>query len=68
MIRWRPFISFEFHEKGDVLLISDGDDIDIYYYDECCECFVTVCDLGTERINLNKPCFYIEKDLLISSI
>lgn len=67
-IKWRPFISFQFHEPGDVLLISDGEDIDIYYYDDVCNCFVTVCDMGEERINFNTQCFYIEKDILVNNI
>jgi hypothetical protein len=61
-------MSFEFHEPTDVLLLTDGEDIDIYYYEEDCGRFVTVCDMGMERIHSGKQLYYIEKDILVRNI
>jgi hypothetical protein len=51
-----------------VLLLTDGEDIDIYYYEEDCGRFVTVCDMGMERIHSGKQLYYIEKDILVRNI
>jgi len=67
-IKWKPFISFEFFEPGEVLLITDGEDIEIYEYDEVRCVWVSVHYELFEKVNLNKECFYIDRDLLLESL
>jgi len=67
-IKWKPFISFEFFEPGEVLLISDGEGIEVYEYEEICGGWISVNDEALEKVNLNKDCFYIDQSLLLEAL
>lgn len=67
-IKWKPFISFEFFEPGEVLLISDGEGIEVYEYDETCGEWFSVNDEAFEKVNLSKECFYIDQALLLETL
>ena len=67
-IKWKPFISFEFFEPSEVLLITDGEGIEVYEFCVDSGCWVSVNDEAFEKVNLNKDCYYIDQELLIAGL